>query len=198
MEKKFNSKNHIIIISILIILFFSLLFLSTSEKGISQTITFKEEIIIDSLYNNNFEIGNLIISNTDIFPKKILFDEYIVCQISKDTETRTYRTNYIGSKSNTNYLNPFSYYSNSIDISSNDKVDLKIVLDYFNDYQLREDINKYDLNNKTIKFYIFKVQNNNEYGYYNFCDTKVIEEADFIINIKFEIKKEDLENVKLY
>lgn len=189
-----NTKGVLIIIAILVIIFFALIFISTNESSTKINYILNDNIEFNSV-NNQVKLGLVNIENTGFIPKRVKLKNYVLCQISDNYGTQSYNVEYLGEKSNSyDIFNGFS--SKIIDLSSNEKVELDIIV-RSDIYLFKDNLNNIpNLNNITLPYYLFEI--NEDQYYWDFCTTARKEDAKKIINVKFnysqnEIKK-DLSN----
>lgn len=127
---------------------------------VSITPNFKDEVELIGFpnYNSDLVVGEIIVTNNGYFPSKVFLDDYVICQISDIFGTRTYQLNYKG-KINTEYADIFKSYSQSekyIEISGGDTAKLDVTPNF--NYDMKNDIAKYNLNGQKLPFYLFKVE----------------------------------------
>ena len=195
-----NKNSILIIIIILTIIFFSLIFVSTSQKGITVNYTFKDEVTVNSIDNQlTSTIGSVEIQNQAFLTKRVKLENYVLCLFNENIVDKTFEVYYSGDKTNRYQQDIFlNYNTRSIDISSNDKSQLDMKVNRYI-YDVLEDIKQYNLNNQTIDFYLFKTEetSDNYYNYYNYCNQVNKENAIKTIKVKFEINQEELENNRI-
>lgn len=185
---------HIFLLIFMSFIFFSLIFLSSSTNNINSTINFEKSIQIDYLpdYNsNNIVLGTLELKNTGLLPSKIKLDNYVLCQISSNYGSQTYELNYIGDKTSRDFDIFSNYNNNYIEISSKDSVKLNIVYKYI--YRLNSYVKRHNLNGSELKFYLFKVQNDDDT--YNYCDQVSKENAFSQIKVTINLSEEELSSI---
>ncbi|MCA9497389.1 MAG: hypothetical protein KC589_10700 [Nanoarchaeota archaeon] len=196
---------HVILITLLVLVFFGILFVTSMNVDVEIIPDFKDEIKLTNLpdYNSNFIVGEIIVNNNGYFPSKVFLDEYVICQISDTFGTRTFQLNYKG-KVNTEYADVFKSYSQSekyIEISGGDTAKLDVSPNF--SYDLKSDIKKYNLNGQKLPFYLFKVDKDynsrNYYSYsYNYCNSANKEDAIKVIYLDIQIPQNLIDDVKIY
>jgi hypothetical protein len=165
--KKYMWNLHLYILAGLILLFFGVLFLSTAFKDVSETYTFKEEILISNF--NDITLGQIILTNNGPITAKIQLKNLVACnnKINANIEftgKNLDRYGYSGSK--------------SIEISSKNTQEIQILLNYYN-----LNINKKNLTNMDL--YIYELEKDTySYGY---CNTAV--KSDAFANVKVKLEK---------
>lgn len=207
---KLNKKAgyHVVIITILILIFFGILFITSMNVDVSITPNFKDEVELIGFpnYNSDLVVGEIIVTNNGYFPSKVFLDDYVICQISDIFGTRTYQLNYKG-KINTEYADIFKSYSQSekyIEISGGDTAKLDVTPNF--NYDMKNDIAKYNLNGQKLPFYLFKVEKGSSYGNnynyysysYNYCNSAKKEDAMKIIYLNLNIPQKLIDDVKIY
>ncbi len=189
---------HLIIILVLGIVFFALLFMSTGQNNVIQTYDFKDEIVLNYIpaYNDFGDrtiVGTLKLENTGLLPSKVKLKRYVLCQISDTYGDRTYMIDYKGKVTNS-YSDMIFGSGNSLsaEVSSKEVAEFEMVPQLYY-YSIRDDIVNYGLNNHTLPFYLFEVENANYYDYvYDYCSGAAIGDAVKVINVKVELSEEDL------
>ena len=159
---------------------------------------FEEEITLNSLPNfeNNLVIGNVLLKNDGFLPVKIQLKNYLLCQISEEYGDKTYPLNYKG-KTKLDYANIFGGYgrTNSVEISSDDSLELELISSRFDYYNFGSNIIKYDLNGNTLPFYLFEMEIYDNYYYEDFCVGFKKEESIKMIYITLNLSENELENM---
>ena len=194
-----KSVKHLVIIGVLAIIFFGILVISTATVNVDENYNFDSNIEISSLdnYNAEFKVGSINIQNNGFFPARVELKRFVVCQISDYFGDQTYQVNYQG---RTTYTNRDEFFSGTrkevVDISAGDERILDIVPSV-NSYTLKQMVKKYDLNGRTLPFYVFELEEESM-SYYRYCDDVSKSEAYQVINVTINIPEEELADVKVY
>lgn len=186
---KIENKNIVlIIIAILVVIFFGLIFISTNQSSTNINYILNDNIEFN-LSNNQLNLGLVNIENKGFIPKRVKLKNYVLCQISDNYGTLSYNVEYLGKKVNSyDIFNGFS--SKIIDLSSNEKVELDIIVR--NDIYLFKDKfrNIPNLNNITLSYYLFEISQ--DQYYWDFCTNIRKEDAKKIINVNFNYSENDI------
>ena len=179
-------------------LFLALLFLSSGNAQVQQKYEFKDSIILNYVpdYDDRVVIGEITLKNDGVLPAKVKLKRYVICQISDYFGDRTYILDYRG-KTTENYNDIFNgYFGECVEISAGEVLNVDIV-PQFSYYNLKTDIQRYDLNNRTLPFYLFEVEDETD-SIYNYCNNANVDDALKIINVEIRINKDDLSDEIVY
>lgn len=183
-EKKNNM--HLVIISILVIVFLVLLFLSSSQIGVSVNYGISQDIVANSINElENIEIGNVTIINDGMLSKRVKLRNYVICDFYDDYyNSRAYDINYRGQNITQSKGEVFSssYYGNErVDVNAKTEVDLLITVDNYY-YNYADVVKKNNLYGKIISFYLYEMPNG-AYSY-DYCLNAKKDDAINVINVK--------------
>jgi len=104
--------------------------------------------------------------------------------------SNSYLVDYIG-KTTKSYNMFGSSNTINLDISTGEKIELDMVITN-SIYSIKRDIEEYNLYNKTIPFYLFEMSQ--EDNYWDFCKYAKKEDAQKIINVKFDFSQNEFKN----
>lgn len=203
MEKKqknqLNTKFPLIIIGILSIIFLSLLFLSSNKISVKEQINIFDNVQINSLNDDNFYFGNINIENNGFLSKRVNLQKFVLCDLDYN-KFEDIQVIYTGSEVKYVKSDIFGFQENKkIDIDSNFKENISLYIN--NNYVFRETLfNAYlsfiDDNNKNFVLYLYKIDNNKEFNYYNFCENVNKNQAFKKINFDFNLNSADIIKLK--
>ena len=153
-----KAKLHLTIISVLVLAFFALLILSTSNANISTQYEFIEELEVDDYSDLDYvRIGEVRISNTGILSSRVDLEKLVVCQISDTFGDRNYPINYQGKQTVRGKVELFSYdyYQRRVDVSAGEELVLDITVSPHS--ISRGDIGRFNAYNATVPFYVYEM-----------------------------------------
>lgn len=187
MEHKENNLIHISLLVILVLVFFGLMFLSTTNKNLETKYTFFDEVKINE-NNYNVKIGELYVKNTGRIASKISVDSYKGCIFDDSTLDYQYGFDISYAGSTTNYNDFTNSQRQSIEVGSKDEKTFGMTLNGFYPYQTKFDDKGVPVTSNTTKnynLYIFKIKPT-ESDYYNYCVNAQKADAIKIIKLTSE------------
>lgn len=172
MEHNDNNLIHITLLSILVFVFFALMFLSTSTKNIEIKYQFLDQVKIKE-NNYNVKVGEVYIKNSGFLSSKINLDLYKGCIFDEESLNYQYGfdLNYPGVQTTYNDFNGYSP-KQSIEIDKKSEDTYTINLNGFYPYQTTYDEKGILIENNQItkdyELYVFKIDPK-DVNYYNYC-----------------------------
>ncbi len=159
---------HIYVLAGLILVFFGILFLSTTFKDVTMDYNFDEQVIVDSI--EEMTLGSISLTNNGPITTKINLKKLVACDGSENIDLR-----FIGSS-----IDTYSYYNTvSLELGPKKSDEIKIMASKYLHYDKSN-------NNKTnFDLYIFELDKD-EYSY-GHC--LVADKADAFANVKVEIEE---------
>ncbi len=122
-----KSKKHLFLLGFLGVLFFVILFFSTSSVGVSTSYSFNDVAKLDS--QERIEIGKLTVSNDNFLPKRFKLPNFIACS----NNTYSYYLYYVNGVSS-KYEEFYSYSFNYVDVSARETQEFDLFIRYYPRY----------------------------------------------------------------
>lgn len=177
MVKDNKSKKILYSITVLIIIFFALLILSSSIN-VDTKYSYLDDITTTSDYSYDNTIGELTLKNNGILPARVELKSIRGCLFENDLGSNELYITYRGGM--ISYLNGYREYKYDLSSGEEKKVDITV------EYLPRKAISKKDeVFNETTTLYLFEIEKGLD-NYYNFCNNAIKEDAFKTITIKNE------------
>ncbi len=183
-----NITIHITLLVLLLVGFFGLMFLSTSNRSIETSYDFSKEIEVTSINYNSIKIGELSVKNSGLIASKIPLQSYKGCIFETAEYNYGFDVGYAGST--TNY-NDFTGYSPKqfVEVGGNEEKTYSMVLNGFYPNAKYDEKGVLIIENKTKTYdlYLFEVSSQ-DYNYYEYCLNA--EKANAVKTIKLIVTNE--------